>query len=187
MKRALLLFCMLLPLSGCVAAAFLVGATAGGVILSDKRSTSTMVDDSKITATANDRLNQALKDHIYIEIATFNNVVLMVGDATTTQYRDQAYKIVSGIPGVKKVYNQVSIGKPYSFNQNTEDNWITTKVKSAMLAQSGLRSAQIKVVSSNNTVYLMGLVTHDQGDLAANVAREISGVKAVYKVLEYLP
>ncbi|MCH9644082.1 MAG: BON domain-containing protein [Gammaproteobacteria bacterium] len=185
MKKLLILLVMLFPLCGCVATAFVVGATAGGAIVYDKRSTKTMLADQRISEDAHYYLNQSLKGRIYIQVATFNRIVLMVGTAETPALRTQAYQIVSRIQNIRKIYNQVTIGKPLSLGQRTDDTWITTKVKSAMLLQKGLRSAQIKVVTSNNVVYLMGLVSPEQGLLAADVARQISGVNAVVKVFEY--
>ncbi len=55
-----------------------------------------------------------------------------------------------------------------------------------MLAQRGLSSSQIKVVTENSVVYLMGMVSHAQANLATKVARHASGVRKVVKVFEYL-
>ena len=185
MKKLIILLFMLLPLTGCVAAVFLVGATAGGAVVYDKRSTKTMIADRRITENAHYYLNKALQGKIYIQVASFNRTVLMVGDAETPELRAKAYDIVSRIEGVRKVYNEVTIGKPLTLSQRSDDTWITTKVKSAMLLQKGLHSSQLKVVTCNNIVYLMGLVSQPQGDLAAGVARRISGVSSVIKVFEY--
>ena len=43
-----------------------------------------------------------------------------------------------------------------------------------------------KVVTERGTVYLMGRVTQREGQVAADVARGVSGVKQVVKLLEYI-
>jgi osmotically-inducible protein OsmY len=54
-----------------------------------------------------------------------------------------------------------------------------------MLAKKGLGSGSIKIVTENGVVYLMGVVTPDQANLAVEVARQVSGVKKVVKVFQY--
>ena len=54
-----------------------------------------------------------------------------------------------------------------------------------MLAKSGLHSGAIKVVSEKGAVYLVGNITHEQANLAVDVARRISDVKRVVKLFKY--
>ncbi|MFV9995032.1 MAG: BON domain-containing protein, partial [Coxiella endosymbiont of Dermacentor nuttalli] len=42
-----------------------------------------------------------------------------------------------------------------------------------------------KVMTENEVVYLMGIVSPRQAAIAANIASQISGVKKVVKVFEY--
>ena len=44
---------------------------------------------------------------------------------------------------------------------------------------------KIKVVTERANVYLMGTVTREEADVAAEIARSISGVVRVVKVFEY--
>jgi osmotically-inducible protein OsmY len=45
---------------------------------------------------------------------------------------------------------------------------------------------RVKVVTEAGAVYLMGLVTRAEGDLAADRAANIEGVERVVKVFEYI-
>jgi osmotically-inducible protein OsmY len=47
-------------------------------------------------------------------------------------------------------------------------------------------SSQVRVIAENGAVYLMGLISQADGDNAANVARNVSGVTKVVKVFEYI-
>ncbi|MFN3165365.1 MAG: BON domain-containing protein, partial [Pseudohongiellaceae bacterium] len=47
-------------------------------------------------------------------------------------------------------------------------------------------SGQVRVITENGAVYLMGLVSETEGDSAARLARNISGVTRVVKVFEYV-
>ena len=47
-------------------------------------------------------------------------------------------------------------------------------------------SDQVRVVAENGAVFLIGLISQTEGDNAANLARNISGVTKVVKVFEYV-
>jgi osmotically-inducible protein OsmY len=55
-----------------------------------------------------------------------------------------------------------------------------------MLTTKGLDANRIKVVTENDTVYLMGLVTKHEGSLASNIASKIDGVQRVVILFEYV-
>ena len=54
---------------------------------------------------------------------------------------------------------------------------ITTKVRTLILANDEVPSNQVKVTVENGVVYLMGILSESEGDKAANVARNVVGVK----------
>ena len=70
-------------------------------------------------------------------------------------------------------------------SQYSSDSWITSKVKTALFTQNGLRSGRIKVVTENSDVFLMGVVSEEQAKLAVKRTRKVPGVQRVIKVFEY--
>lgn len=172
-------------LSGCIPAALVVGATAGGAVIYDKRSMETIAQDQESGAAAGGLINSspALKG-THIAIATFDHVLLLVGQTPTEQQRDLAYQLVSNVKNVSRVYNEITVQQPTSSWQRSHDAWITTKIKTEMLTTGGLHSTQIKVVTENGVVYLMGILSPRQSDLAVNIARRADGVRKVVKVFE---
>lgn len=186
-KKLILLCCIPVILSACVPAALVIGATAGGAVIYDKRSMRTMIQDKDAAAYAEKKIQRepTLKKNTHIVIAVFNHILLLAGQTKTRAQRQKAAELTKGIKNVSRVFNEITIESPTSVWQRSKDAWITTKVKSAMLAKSGLQSTQIKVVTENSIVYLMGVVSHYQANLAADVARRVSSVKKVVKVFEY--
>lgn len=186
MKYFITALALLFSLTGCLPAAFVAGATAGGAMIYEQRSTTTQLHDRNISQIAHNRIKAtpSLKDS-HIEIATYNGVVLMVGQVTSSELRDQAYQRVNNIPHVTRVYNELTVSDTSSLLDTAGDDWITTKVKTALLAEKGLKSVNIKVVTDSGVVYLMGLVTPPQGEKAASVTSRITGVRKVVKVFEY--
>lgn len=189
MKRTisiLLLVAGVSLLQGCVVP-FVAGAAASAVVVNDRRNIETMSDDQQIQYTAYQRIiaDTSLTTGSHIVVETFDRNVLLVGEAPTEDVRNRVEAIVRSLPKVNRIYNQITIGPPASPAELSNDSWITTKVKSEMLAAKGLHSSQVKVITENGSVYLLGIVTHDQAQLAVDVARHVSGVQRVVKLFEY--
>ena len=163
------------------------GATAA-VAATDKRSFGTQLDDENIELTARRKLNDdnRLGDDIHINITCFNGTLLLTGEATTAEQRDIVVSLVSSIQGVKRVIDsEINVSEPTAFANRVHDSWITGQIKARMLGTENLKSTRIKVVTERSVVYLMGLVSHSQADLATEDARAVSSVKRVVRMFEY--
>jgi len=178
--------CLLGMLASCVPAALVVGATAGGAIVYDKRSVKTMTEDQDAKAQAEINITNTpeLQKDTHISVAVFNHIMLLVGQVSTDEQRELVAQRVASVKHVSRVYNEITVQKPISFEKRSQDSWMTTKVKSAMLLKKGLGSTQIKVVTEDSVVYLMGVVSPHQAELAADVTRRVNGVTKVVKVFE---
>jgi osmotically-inducible protein OsmY len=177
---------MISSLSSCIPAALVVGATAGGAVIYDKRSMSTIVQDRDSEQGATNVLSAApeLQKGTHISVATFHHILLLVGQTSTEEQRDIANRLVTNIKYVSRVYNQITVRKPISLAQRSSDAWITTKIKTEMLAKPGLQSTEIKVVTEDGVVYLMGILTPKQVEMAVDLTRRVDGVREVVKVFE---
>lgn len=175
-------------LQGCIPVVFVAGATAGGVMVSDRRNLETIVEDKKINCRALLQLNSDpyFKEHSHISVTTFNRIVLLAGQVESPEMRRRAYELVKCVPNIRRINNQLCIGEPVHTMDKSMDVWITTKVKTAMLREKGLKSTQIKVLTEACTVYLMGLVTHEQAEIAVEVVREVNRVEKVVTLFEYI-
>ncbi len=133
------------------------------------------------------KINQdpQLKGKVRVGISVFNHLVLMVGQAQTEELKQRAYEDVSEVDQITRIYNQIEVSKILTFKDRSADSWITSKVKTSMLATKGLSSSQIKVVTENRVVYLMGIVSSKQAELATSAARKVTDVRKVVQVFEY--
>lgn len=173
--------------------AFLLGCTSNtntNTTATDnkQRSMSMLFDDEDISYRAERRLagDNDMKEQCHIVVATYNHVVLLVGEAPTEALKEKAYRIVkNGDPKIKKIYNLISIGQPTSGMTRSNDALITANVKARMVATTNLKANQFKVVTEDGVVYLMGVSTHEEANLVAEVVRNSTGVKKVVKVIEY--
>ena len=110
---------------------------------------------------------------------------MLTGETPTEDLRNLAYEIALQDPKVKKVYNELQVAEPLPLNARNYDSWLTTKVKTKLLTVKEINSFQVKVVTSNQTVYLLGIVPDTTGNLAAEVAAQVDGVQKVVKAFEY--
>lgn len=187
MKRIVVTLVLASLLQGCVGA-FLAGAAVGGVVAYEGRNAHSKKNDLRLSQLAHKKLNadKELMLHSRVVISAYDGIVLLAGQAPTAELKSQAQDIVETVPGVRRVYNEITISGPISSLTQSSDTWITTKVKSMLLATQGLDSSQIKVVTENGTVYLLGKVSRGQSRIAADVARKVSGVQRVVTLFEYI-
>jgi osmotically-inducible protein OsmY len=122
----------------------------------------------------------------HVSVATFNQVALLTGQTPSLEQKIEIERLVKKIPGVKEVYNRIEVAQPISSLISMSDSWITTKIKSRMMATGGVEPSQIKVVTENGTVYLMGIISPSQASVAVQIARTTTGVQSVVKIFAYL-
>ncbi|MGL4920503.1 MAG: BON domain-containing protein, partial [Plesiomonas shigelloides] len=72
------------------------------------------------------------------------------------------------------------------FGTISNDTWITTKVRSQLLGSDKVKASNVKVTTENGEVFLIGKLTRAEADAATNIARNVSGVKRVVKVFDYV-
>ncbi|PHQ80873.1 MAG: phospholipid-binding protein [Coxiella sp. (in: Bacteria)] len=188
-RKLLLVATLPLLLNGCVGAALLAGASAstvGGKMAMDNRSFHQQFSDRDISDHVHDALfyDNQLNGRSHINVATYNGIVLLVGQTQTPELKERATEIAKATKGIRKVYNELGISGSESFFASVDDGWLTSKVKTMMLRRSGLHSDELKVVTENGVVYLMGDISQAQATLAADTARRVGGVRKVVEVFQ---
>lgn len=167
--------------------AFISSATTAATLLHDRRTTGTIIEDKAIELRAADLLRQEpqLKENARVKVAAFNRNLLIMGQAPDQQTADEIEQLFKEIKEVDKVYNELEIGDRKPITAYTNDSWITTKVKAAAFGRDQVDPLRVKVYTEDGTVYLMGLVTRKEADLASDSTRGIEGVQRVVRVFEY--
>lgn len=176
-----------LMLNGC--AAVVVGGSA--VAVHDRRTVGTIIDDQNIEYQVIDKLyaSEELGEESHIKVEAYEGVVLLMGETDTEERRRKASELAGQVPNVERVVNEVQLGESASLVGKANNAWLTTKVNTVLVKENpmpGFDATRIKVISSNNTVFLMGLVTRSEGDAVAEVVRNVSGVERVIKVFNYM-
>lgn len=142
----------------------------------------TEIDDGLLTT----RVKAALVDNIDIKsldikVETRKGEVMLSGFADSQAQIDHAVAVARSVPGVRGIDNKVKLkGAPTSIGTKVDDTVITTRVKTLLMADEGVKSADIAVVTRNGEVQFSGFVNNQgQIDRALEIAGGVEGVTKV--------
>lgn len=188
-SRNILVLLITLAMSSCTT--ILVETTGDEGIQEDptERTTGARIEDEAIETKVlvNMKSQEPGLKNAHIDAVSYNGVLLLLGQVESEALKARATEIASQASAkIKRIHNEMEVSGKTSLVSRTNDTWINTKVRTRMMTNRDVPSDQIKIVVENGTVYLMGLISEMEGDNAANVARNVSGVSRVVKVFEYI-
>ncbi|MHC6800767.1 BON domain-containing protein, partial [Vibrio antiquarius] len=138
MIRSLVILLTALSLSGC-AGLFIAGAATTANIVTDTRSTKQIWQDNNIEFEVAAIGNKApFKGEVRVVASSYNGTVVLMGQAPTQDLIHALERRAREVSGVKVIHNQIKQKEPLTVTQISNDSWITTKVKSALLTDSEL-------------------------------------------------
>lgn len=172
-------------LSGCVALA-VGGAAATALATNDRRTIGMQTEDKAINVKAEIKMNQLTGENGHINVTSYNRKVLLTGEVRDEAMKQAAEREVRAIDNVVSVINELEIAGPSSYTSRSNDALITTKVKASLVDKKTVSATAFKVTTERGIVYLMGLVTQREGNIAADVAKGVPGVNRVVKIFEYI-
>lgn len=174
-------------LAGCVPM-FAIGTAAGtGVYISEDRRTGGMfIEDEGIELKGSRRIYQQFGNTVHINVTSYNRIVLLTGEAPNATIKADIEKLMMGVDNVRKIYNEIAVAGNTSLASRSNDALITSTVKARFLAERKFQINHVKIVTENKVVYLLGVVTRQEADNAAQIASSTAGVGKVVKVFEYL-
>lgn len=191
-RKLLILLCIPMLLSGCVAA--VVGGAAvaatGANVAHDRRSASTVLNDRNLQLSVSKAIDsdKALASHNRIRVVVYNRVILLVGEVADENARERAGELASDFIGARRLVNQLDIMPEQGFWARRGDNALGARIKTGLLDITSLPDfdpSRVFMTVAHNKVYLMGLVTHTEADAVIDNARNTRGVEKVINLFEY--
>lgn len=184
-KIVKLVSCLLpFALSGCVAAVPLaVGGTCMvGTAAMEERGIDGAVSDQSIRGRINYEWANSPLDFTGIETTVYNGKVLLTGPVHDAQAQAEAVRLARVAPGVREVIDATKLGGKDNY---FADAWITTKLRSNILADRRVAAHNFTIRTYDGIVYLMGTAL-DQDDLDALLenAADVTGVRNVVSFVE---
>lgn len=172
-------------LSGCFP--LVAGGMAGGaMVIADRRNPGTQAIDRGIQLEAESFLIKNYGDNVHVNVTVFNRRVLLTGETRTDALKLEVANKVKAMKNVADVYNELVAAPLSALSARANDTYLTTRIKGSMIAQEGVPSNSMRVVTEASKVYLMGIVTEAEAERAVNIARGVPGVKQVTKVFDLI-
>lgn len=174
-------------LQGC-APAMVAGGAGAASIASDKRTAGTIVEDQAIEYRLASKLqaDDEMMENTNINVTSYNGVLLVTGEAPTQALKDRVQNYAAQDTKVKRTYNEIVVRQPLPYKARNYDTWLTTKAKTKLLTTKDISSVDVKIVTSDTTVYLMGLVTRKEADLITQSVSQVQGITRIVKAFEYI-
>lgn len=175
-----LLGAALLANGGCTSLVVGAGATAG-VAAMQERGFKNSVNDNAINANLWRKYLEIDKQmFVDIEIEVVEGEVLLAGYVPTAGVEMTAVKTAWQTDGVKRVINQLKVGKEVGLIDAANDLLISTRIKTALMFDSRVYAINYNIETVDGTVYLMGIAQNkDELDRVISHVRATSYVKKV--------
>jgi osmotically-inducible protein OsmY len=173
-------------LSACAPLLLGGAAVSSALVVNDRRTSGTQLEDEAIALKAAHRLKNALGDSAHLNVTSYNRIMLVTGEVATDADRAKVEPTVQPIENLRSVVNEAAVAGKSSLTSRSNDALLTTKVKASLLDAKDIQAQAVKVVTEHGNVYLMGRVTEREATRAVELARGVSGVQKVVRVFEML-
>lgn len=173
-------------MTGCVPV--LIGGAVGttAFVTTDRRTTGAQMADEVMEKRINYEISQAVPKNLHLTVTSYNRRILLTGEVGSEADKLTAQRVAQNSLEVSSVVNELMVGPVSSLSQRMSDSTLAGKVRTQLVATSGVSLNQMKVTVDRGIVYLMGLVTQQEANKAADVASRVQGVKSVVTVFEVL-
>lgn len=162
------------------------GVAATATIMADRRTPGVQAIDKGIELQASGALDQKFGDNAHINITSFNQKVLLTGEAKTAAIKRDAESYVKGMKNVRSVFNELIIGPNSTYTMRANDAYLESKIKTQMIFTQQLPSNSMVITAEGTSIYLIGILTQSEADLAKKIASNTNGVKDVYAYFDII-
>lgn len=185
LSMALLAVTLTVLASGCVPLV-LGGAAAVVTVAEDRRSPGIFVDDEGMENQALLRVKSRFGGQVHVNITSYNRQLLLTGEAVTEDVKRGVEEEVATVKGIKRIFNEMTVGQLAGVIGVSNDTRLTTVVKTRFLDAGRFQANHVKVVTEAGVVYLLGIVKRSEAEAATQLASTTRGVARVVRLFEYL-
>ncbi len=173
-------------LSGCVPV--LIGGAVGttAFVTTDRRTTGAQMADEVMEKRIHYEISQAIPNNLHLTVTSYNRRILLTGEVGSESDKLTAQRVAQNSLEVSSVVNELMVGPVSSVTQRMSDSTLAGKVRTQLITASGVSLNQMKVTVDRGIVYLMGLVTQEEAQKAADIASRVPGTKSVVTAFEVL-
>ncbi len=180
--RALPIMILICCLQGCMNV-----ATSGAEVIYNRHSIQKNLKDQYATLKAYRALRKTDQfQNSNIIVSTYNGEMLLAGQTPMHWQKTRAEELIRKQVDVARIYNLITVQGISSPLTRVSDSWITAKIKAKFLASDDMDGSQVKVITENGTVYLMGTLLPEHAETAIDLASNTQGVQRVVKIFSYM-
>ena len=179
-KRIHFLF-ILIILSGCVGASSKGVFGTGVTVALDPRTLGTQIDDGIMDKNLDARLLLFDKNY-FLNVSTqvLDGRIFITGKVESPEEKLKITKLAWETQGVRSVRNDLKIKEKFNFKQSSKDILITSQLRSAIIFNKKIKSANYSIDTYKKTIYIYGIAeTEDEKKEVIKEAKEILDVKNV--------
>jgi osmotically-inducible protein OsmY len=172
---------ILIILSGCVGASSKGVFGTGVTVALDPRTLGTQIDDGIMDKNLDARLLLVDKNY-FLNVSTqvLDGRIFITGKVETPEEKLKITKLAWETQGVRSVRNDLKIKEKFNFKQSSKDILITSQLRSAIIFNKKIKSANYSIDTYKKTIYIYGIAeTEDEKNEVIKEAKEILDVKNV--------
>lgn len=180
-----LLVSSLASLTKCTTVAIVGGGAAVGTLALRDKSLGESASDTVTSARVSKAIYKVSPDaHARVGVSVQEGEVLLTGALPTEEQRIAVEAAAWSITTVKKVYNNIELSTKEPIKSYAQDAWITSQIKTKLLANASVRSVNYSVKTVNHIVYIFGIARSKEE--LHKVTELASRTRGVDRVMSYI-
>ena len=181
MKKILLLIILVTFISGCVGTGSKGVFGTGVSIAFDPRTVGTQIDDSIMEKNLGARLSLTNKKYFFgVQVKVLDGRVFLSGKVDKPEEKLQITKMAWETKGTRSVRNDIKIKEEFNFKISAKDLLITSQLKTAMIFNKKIKTANYNVDTYKRTVYVYGIaLSQEERREVINEAKQVLDVEDV--------
>tara|TARA_B100000941_G_C28499652_1_gene553219 strand:+ start:1672 stop:2259 length:588 start_codon:yes stop_codon:yes gene_type:complete len=180
MKNKIILI-FFIALYGCVGASSKGVFGTGVSIAIDPRSLGTQIDDSIMDKNLDARLLATNKNYfLNLKTQVLDGRIFLTGKVDNPEEKLNITKLAWETKGVRSVKNDIKIKEDFNFQQSAKDILITSQLRSAMIFNKKIKSANYQIDTYKKKIYVYGIAkSNEEKDEILKEAKSILDVEDV--------
>ena len=179
--RNLILILLFISISGCVGYSSTGVLGTGVSIAMDPRTIGTQIDDSLMQKNLRAKLILMNKSYfINVKTKVLDGRIFITGKVNTVEEKFKITKLAWEIKGARSVKNDLKIKEKFNFKQTAKDVLITSQLKTAMIINEKIKSANYDINTYKKIIYIYGISRNEEERAEViNEAKQVLDVKDV--------
>tara|TARA_B100000700_G_scaffold263277_1_gene300322 strand:- start:1643 stop:2233 length:591 start_codon:yes stop_codon:yes gene_type:complete len=179
MKKKIIILFLLIFLTSCVGSSTSGVFGSGVSIALDPRTLGTQIDDSIMQKNLLARLTLLEKKYLVkISVKVLDGRIFLRGKVDEPEEKLKITKMAWETKGVRSVKNNISIKQKFSFKNTALDVLVTSQLKTALILNKNVKSANFNIDTINQKTYVFGIAhTEDEKKEIVQEAKQIVDLK----------